>query len=71
MYRQIKPDVVRRIQFIKHAQEVGFSLHEISNLLSLRADPDGSCSDVKRYTREKIADLEERLDKLQFMKSTL
>lgn len=70
-YRQFDADLIRRIQFIRHAQEVGFSLDEISDLLSLRADPDGSCSDVQDYAEEKIAELEERMHKLESMKRIL
>ncbi len=70
-YRRIDADSIKRIQFIQHAQDVGFTLREISALLSLRADPDGSCEDVQRYTGEKIAELERRMVKLESMKRTL
>lgn len=70
-YRQFDADLIKRIQFIRHAQEVGFSLREISELLSLRAAPDGSCSDVQGYAEEKIARLEGRMRKLESMKRTL
>lgn len=70
-YRRFGSDAVRRIRFIKHAQEVGFSLSDIANLLSLRTDPSGSCADVRRLTREKISELEERMRKLRAMNSTL
>lgn len=70
-YRQFDIDIIKRIQFIQHAQDVGFTLREISNLLSLRADPDGSCGDVQCYAEEKIAHLESRMAKLQSMKRIL
>lgn len=35
-YRQYSPEFVTRIQFIKRAQELGFSLNEIAELLALR-----------------------------------
>src|SRR6266568_3121827 len=38
-YRQYPEDVVKRIHFIKRAQELGFSLKEIAELLALRVDP--------------------------------
>src|SRR2546429_2729002 len=38
-YRLYPEDTVRRVRFIKHAQELGFSLREIKELLSLRAEP--------------------------------
>lgn len=70
-YRLFDSDVIRRIQFVKHAQEVGFSLSEISTLFSLRADPDGSCSMVREYASEKIAQLESQLANMAQMKQTL
>lgn len=70
-YRQFDADIIRRIQFIQHAQDVGFTLREISELLSLRADPDGSCDDVQCYAEKKIVDLEKRMAKLKSMKRTL
>ena len=37
-YRIFSAESVRRIRFIKRAQELGFSLKEIEDLLSLRID---------------------------------
>ena len=37
-YRHYPPDTVARIRFIKRAQQLGFTLEEISELLSL-GDP--------------------------------
>ncbi len=45
-YRQFPEDVVARIRFIRRAKELGFKLSEISELLSLRVDPDTTCADV-------------------------
>jgi DNA-binding transcriptional MerR regulator len=36
-YRAYGPDVVRRLRFIKHAQELGFALEDIQHMLALRA----------------------------------
>lgn len=70
-YRQYSQDAVARIQFIKGAKELGFSLKEISELLSLRVDPNTTCTDVKRMTEIKIADIEEKIRTLQVMKKAL
>lgn len=70
-YRQYPPGAVRRIQFIRHAKELGFSLKEISELLSLRVDPTSTCADVRKQAREKIADIEDRIGRLGRMKSAL
>lgn len=70
-YRQYSQDAVTRIQFIKHAKELGFSLKEILELLSLRVDPDTSCADVKRQAGDKIVEIDEKIQALQRMKEAL
>lgn len=70
-YRQYTEDTVTRIQFIKRTKDLGFSLKEISELLSLRIDPDTTCIDVKRRAKVKIADINEKIQDLQRMKRAL
>ena len=70
-YRQYSEPDVTRIKFIKRAQTLGFTLKEISELLSLRVDPDTTCGDVKRRAEVKIADMEEKIKALQRMKKAL
>ena len=70
-YRMYQKDSIQRIRFIKHAQEVGFSLKEISELLSLKVNPDGSCHMVQQIVVEKLQQLEERLESIVRMKQTL
>ncbi len=41
-YRSYPEETVDRIRFVRQAQELGFSLREIVDLLSLRADPETS-----------------------------
>ena len=45
-YRQYTGDAVNRIRFIKHAQELGFSLKEIQELLALRVRHAAACNPV-------------------------
>jgi len=70
-YRLYPPDMVKRIQFIKHAQELGFSLKEISELLSLKLDPETPCHEVRKRAEAKITDIEEKIKTLQKMKKAL
>ncbi len=46
-FRVYPEETVQRIRFIRQAQEIGFSLREIDELLSLRADPAADSSDVR------------------------
>ena len=70
-YRQYPDEIFKRIDFIKRAKELGFSLKEIGELLSLRLDPTTSCSDIKSRTETKIEHIEEKIKTLKKMKITL
>src|SRR6266704_6390792 len=70
-YRQYTDDAVARLRFIKHAQELGFSLQEIQELLGLRVRHGAACDAVERKTRDKIALVQHRIRDLQRMKRTL
>ena len=70
-YRQYSDQVVKRIRFIKRAQQLGFSLKEISELLLLRVDTQTSCEVVKQRTEAKIAEVEQKLVELQRMRQAL
>jgi MerR family mercuric resistance operon transcriptional regulator len=70
-YRAYPPETVLRVRFIRTAKDLGFSLKEIGELLSLRVDPVGSCSEIRTMAELKIADIEERVRALQRIRRTL
>ena len=70
-YRQYTEDYVERIRFIKRAQELGFTLEEIKELLSLRVDPETDRGEVKQRAAAKIVDIEEKICDLERMKHQL
>jgi MerR family mercuric resistance operon transcriptional regulator len=70
-YRQYAEEAVSRLRFIKQAQELGFSLEEIRDLLSLRVRNGTACDVVARKTRRKIDLVQQRIADLQRMKRTL
>ena len=70
-YRTYTEDYVERILFIKRAQELGFTLQEIVELLSLRVDPEMDRGEVKQRAEAKLADIEEKIRTLQRMKRAL
>jgi MerR family mercuric resistance operon transcriptional regulator len=70
-YRLFPESAVRRVRFIKRAQELGFSLAEIRELLSLRESADARAQDMHERTRAKVADIEEKIRTLQAMKKAL
>jgi MerR family transcriptional regulator, copper efflux regulator len=70
-YRQYPEEAVNRIRFIKHAQELGFSLQEIQELLGLRVRHGAACDAVAQRTRTKIDVVEQKIRDLQRMRRTL
>ena len=67
--RQYGPAVVARVRFIKRAQNLGFTLDEITNLLQL--DDGQSCRETRLLAEQKLATIEERIADLTRMRQTL
>jgi MerR family mercuric resistance operon transcriptional regulator len=70
-YRQYDSQVVERLRFIRRAKELGFTLKEIAELLSLRLDPTKKSGDVKRRAEAKLADIESKIKTLRRMHKAL
>ncbi|HVC89352.1 MAG TPA: MerR family transcriptional regulator [Acidobacteriaceae bacterium] len=70
-YRIYQQESVRRIRFIKRAQELGFSLNEIKELLSLRVDADATASDVRVRALARLVSVEEKIRHLQDIQQSL
>ncbi len=70
-HRQYSMEEVKRTQFIKRCQALGFSLKEISELLSLKVKPGTTCGDIKARAETKIADVEKRIVDLEKIREAL
>jgi len=70
-YRRYPIDSIRRVRFIKRAQELGFTLAEIQELLELRARPGLSSARVKRLAQEKLSEVDSRLRDLTRIREAL
>ena len=70
-YRIFPEDTVRRVRFIKRAQDLGFTLAEIKELLALRIDHKRNSAQVRTLAQTKIADIEEKIHTLEKMKRVL
>ena len=70
-YRAYPADAVLRVRFIKRAQDLGFTLKEIQELLSLRAAPRARCGDVRERAEAKVRDIDEKVRTLQAMRTAL
>jgi MerR family mercuric resistance operon transcriptional regulator len=67
-YRIYPTDTLKRIKFIKRAQQLGFSLSEIAELLQLG---EGNCADVRQRAEEKRAHIDQQISDLHNLRNTL
>ena len=67
-YRQYPAEMIARIQFIKRAQQTGFTLKEISELLSLDS---GHCQDVRQMAEQKRQQIDDQIKDLAALRHVL
>ena len=70
-YRLYPDQTVRRVRFIKRAQEIGFTLAEIRELLAIRIDSGRDSAEVRALANAKINDIEEKIQTLHRIKEAL
>jgi len=70
-YRLYDNDSTRRIHFIKHAQQCGFTLSEIRGLLVLRGRDKACCGDVRSRAIEKKLQIENKIRAMKAMSKAL
>lgn len=70
-YRVYSPEDVHTLRFIGRARDLGFSIEEISSLLTLWRDRSRASADVKRIATEKISTLEAKIRELGEMVQSL
>jgi MerR family transcriptional regulator, copper efflux regulator len=70
-YRLYSGEAVRRLRFIRRAKELGFSLQEICELLSLRVSPKTTHDKVRARAQAKIDSIELRLRSLGAIRNSL
>lgn len=70
-YRIFTNRHIDQIKFIKRAQELGFTLSEIKELLELRMDEHTTCSEIRNEAQQKYQDVVSKIEDLQRIKNTL
>jgi len=70
-YRHYDRETVERIRFIRQAQELGFSLREIDELLALKTDRQADCADVRLQAVAKRQEVERKIGQLEEIRSAL
>jgi len=62
---------LKRLSFIRHARDLGFSLNAIRSLLMMSDEPEQSCVEADKLAREHLADVESRIERLQALQKEL
>lgn len=62
---------MRRIRFVQAAKELGFTLKEIRELLTLRVTAGKTCADVKERAVAKLAGVDAKLAELHRVRDAL
>lgn len=70
-YRKYPADTVSRVRFVKHAQDLGFTLDDIGELLGLRATRGARAAEVRAKAAAKITDIDARIAALERMRAAL
>ena len=70
-YRAYTGADIHRLHFIRRARDLGFAMHEITELLGLWQDKQRASSQVKRIAQTHIDDLATRIAAMQAMQRTL
>ncbi len=70
-YRYYGIEHYSRILFIKKAKELGFTLNEIKGFLQINTWRKASCHDVKPKVEEKILEIDQKINDLKQIKSSL
>jgi MerR family copper efflux transcriptional regulator len=70
-YREYSADAVRMVRFIRRAQELGFSLDEVEQLVRLRTVRRAERHRVRAVAEQKIGDIDRKIAHLHSMRDTL
>ena len=70
-YRLYDDAALRQLHFIKNAQSLGFTLHEVGELLTLRVNSVAQCRDVQRKAQAKLVQAKVKLKEIRALTHVL
>ena len=70
-YRIYNADVLDRLDFIKRAQVLGFSLDEIKRIIGDRRAGQSPCAEVREIVRNRLAELDARMREMKRYRNEL
>lgn len=69
--RRYRPEDIRRLNFIRHARELGFEVEAIRQLLDMAGDPDRSCGEVHAITKAHLEEVKDKIARLTALRDEL
>ena len=69
--RRYGMDEVRRLNFIRHARELGFEVEDIRELLGMSAMPQASCHQADSIARNHLSEIDRRIASLTALRGEL
>jgi len=70
-YRLYDAESLKRLKFIRHAKELGFTLDETRGLLELRLESDNACERVKEKAQAKLRNVQQKIKSLKVVEKVL
>jgi Hg(II)-responsive transcriptional regulator len=70
-YREFPNDTVRIVRFIKRAQDLGFSLDEVEELLRLQRNVKGNRRRIRSVAERRIGEIDQKIAELERMRRAL
>ena len=69
--RRYEPDVVERLNFIRHGRDLGLKIEAIRDLLELSGHPDTPCGRADEIARAHLNDVRDKIARLQRLETEL
>jgi Cu(I)-responsive transcriptional regulator len=70
-YREFPDDAVRVVRFVKRAQDLGFTLDEVEELLRLRNEKGRDRGRIRAVAEQRVRHIERKIAELEAMKQAL
>lgn len=70
-YRQYPPEALQRVQLVRRALSVGFTLDELAKVLKVRDAGGAPCEEVRRLAAQKLLNVEDQLRELTELRDDL
>ena len=62
---------IERLRFVRRMQRLGFSLNEVRELMSIRADRAHACPSVQRFLKSKLTEVTAKMRELRQLEAEL